>query len=216
VDRERRQAVKDDNLPKRKTTSVQPPQLSAAAKIREIRKLQGATLESLSQACGLSVSQLSKIENGKARLTFDTALTLSGILKVPVTAFLSASASAGAPVARRSITRTGEGIVHATPGMRFEVICSDFREKRNVFWQVTVSARSIEDAGGWRSHPGEEFLHVLRGTLELHTEHYEPVRLSPGDSILFDAAMRHAYASVGEGDVVVLMTNSMPQITNGD
>jgi transcriptional regulator with XRE-family HTH domain len=214
VDRGRRRAVKDHNLPKRKATSVQPPQLSAAAKIREIRKLQGATLESLSKACGLSVSQLSKIENGKARLTFDTALTLSGILKVPVTAFLSASA--GAPVARRSITRTGEGIVHATPGMRFEVICSDFREKRNVFWQVTISARSIEGAGGWRSHPGEEFLHVLRGTLELQTEHYEPVRLSPGDSILFDAAMRHAYASVGEGDVVVLMSNSMPQVANGD
>jgi transcriptional regulator with XRE-family HTH domain len=178
------------------------------AKIREIRKSKGMTLEELGQACGLSVSQLSKIENGKARLTFDIALALSGVLRVPVTAFLSRPAHA--PVARRSITRAGGGIVHDTPGLRFEVLCSDFKEKRNVFWRVAISARNVEECGGWRSHPGEEFLHVLEGTLNLHTEHYEPVQLVPGDSILFDAGMPHAYVAEGEGDVVVLMSNTVP------
>jgi len=178
------------------------------AKIREIRKSKGLTLEELSQACGLSVSQLSKIENGKARLTFDIALTLSGVLRVPVTAFLSSPAAA--PIARRSITRTGGGIVHDTPGLRFEVLCSDFKEKRNVFWRVVITARSLKEGGGWRSHPGEEFLHVLEGRLNLHTEHYEPVLLTPGDSILFDAGMPHAYVAEGDSDVVVLMSNTVP------
>lgn len=178
------------------------------AKIREIRKSKGLTLEELSAACGLSVSQLSKIENGKARLTFDIALTLSGLLKVPVTAFLSSSDKT--PIARRSITPAGGGIVHQTPGMRFEVLCSDFREKRNVFWRVVISARTVEDSGGWRSHPGEEFLHVLEGTLNLHTEHYEPTWLATGDSILFDAGMPHAYVAVGPADAVVLMSNTVP------
>jgi DNA-binding XRE family transcriptional regulator len=178
------------------------------AKIREIRKSKGLTLEELSQACGLSVSQLSKIENGKARLTFDIALALSGLLKVPVTAFLSSSVSA--PIARRSITRAGGGIVHPTPGMRFEVLCSDFKEKRNVFWRVVISARNVEESGGWRSHPGEEFLHVLEGALNLHTEHYEPTSLATGDSILFDASMPHAYVAAGPADAVVLMSNTMP------
>ena len=178
------------------------------AKIREIRKSKGLTLEELSALCGLSVSQLSKIENGKARLTFDIALTLSGLLKVPVTAFLSSSDPA--PVARRSITPAGGGIVHQTPGMRFEVLCSDFKEKRNVFWRVVIGAHSVEESGGWRSHPGEEFLHVLEGSLRLHTEHYEPTFLAPGDSILFDASMPHAYVAEGSGDAVVLMSNTVP------
>jgi transcriptional regulator with XRE-family HTH domain len=178
------------------------------AKIREIRKSKGLTLEQLSQASGLSVSQLSKIENGKARLTFDTALMLSGLLKVPVTAFLSSPTSA--PVARRSITRAGGGIVHNTPGMKFEVLCSDFREKRNVFWRVVITAKTVEEAGGWRHHPGEEFLFVLEGMLEIHTEHYEPVRLKPGDSILFDANMPHSYVSQGKREAVVLMSNTVP------
>lgn len=166
------------------------------------------TLEALSGACGLSVSQLSKLENGKARLTFDTALTLSGIFKVPVTAFLSNPTTS--LVARRSITRRGGGIVHDTPGLRFEVLCSDFKEKRNVFWRVVISGQTIEACGGWRSHPGEEFLQVLEGTLELHSEHYEPLRLESGDSVLFDATMRHGYAALEGRDCVVLMSNSVP------
>jgi transcriptional regulator with XRE-family HTH domain len=178
------------------------------AKIREIRKAKGLTLEQLSRSSGLSVSQLSKIENGKARLTFDTALVLSGLLKVPVTAFLSSPTSA--PVARRSITRAGSGIVHNTAGMKFEVLCSDFREKRNVFWRVVIAGKTVEETGGWRSHPGEEFLFLLEGLLDIHTEHYEPVRLKPGDSILFDANMPHAYVSHGKRDAVVLMSNTVP------
>jgi len=182
--------------------------LTVAAKIREIRKSKSLTLEELSEVSGLSVSQLSKIENGKARLTFDTALTLSGLLRVPVTAFLSNPPVP--PIARRSVTAAGNGIVHQTPGMRFEVLCSDFKEKRNVFWRVVVSARNIEESGGWRSHPGEEFLFVLDGELDLHTEHYEPARLKVGDSILFDAGMPHAYVSIGAGYAVVLMSNTVP------
>lgn len=183
-----------------------------AAKIREIRKSKGLTLEGLSEASGISVSQLSKIENGKARLTFDTALRFSGLLRVPVTAFLSNTAPS--PIARRSVTTAGKGIVHETPGMRFEVLCSEFREKRNVFWRVVVSARSIEAGGGWRTHPGEEFVYVLDGVLDLHTEHYQPSRLNAGDSILFDAAMPHAYVARGRKDAVLLMSNTVPSDTD--
>ncbi|MEZ5829619.1 MAG: XRE family transcriptional regulator [Dongiaceae bacterium] len=182
--------------------------LTVAAKIREIRKSKDMTLEELSDSSGLSVSQLSKIENGKARLTFDTALKLSGLLRVPVTAFLSNPPAP--PIGRRSVTPANKGIVHETPGMRFEVLCSDFKEKRNVFWRVQVSARTIAECGGWRSHPGEEFLYVLDGELDLHTEHYEPAKLKAGDSILFDAGMPHAYVSVGPGYAVLLMSNTVP------
>ena len=182
--------------------------MTVSAKIREIRKSKGLTLEELSAACGLSVSQLSKIETGKARLTFDTALILSGLLKVPVTAFLSNPPQSA--IARRSVTPAGGGIVHQTPGMRFEVLCSDFKEKRNVFWRVVINATTVEASGGWRSHPGEEFLHVLQGTLELQTEHYEPARLNTGDSILFDASMPHAYVAIGGREAIVLMSNTVP------
>jgi len=180
-----------------------------AGQIREYRKRQGLTLQDVSAMSGLSVSTLSKIENGKTRLTLDTALLLAGALKVPVTGFLAEEVVR--PTARRSITRAGQGTTHAVNGMTFEVLCADFKEKRNFFWRVTVGARTVEASGGWRRHPGEEFLHVMSGVLELHTEHYETMRLGPGDSILFDATMPHAYVAAGDGDVVLLMSNTIPQ-----
>ncbi|MCC5987127.1 MAG: helix-turn-helix domain-containing protein [Pararhodobacter sp.] len=174
--------------------------------IRSVRKQQGMTLRELSARSGLSVSQLSKLENGKQRISVDLALKLAGVLKVPVTTFLSPLRQMAQ--ARRAITRAGEGLVHEAEGLTFEVLCNDIRDKANLFWRVTVRARTPEEAGGWRSHAGQEFLHVLSGSLELHTGQYEPLLLHPGDSILFDGEMEHAYVCVGDGPAVVLMSNA--------
>lgn len=181
---------------------------SVGTKIREARKEGNLTLRDLSERSGLSVSQLSKLENGKARLTVDVALIIAGVLHVPVASFLFRPKPG--MQARRSITRAGGGVMHHGNAMAFEVLCSDFRDKRNIFWRVTVTARSFEENGGWRSHSGEEFIHVLEGSLELHTIHYDPVNLQPGDSILFDAEMQHAYVAVGDGPVIMLMSNTVP------
>lgn len=181
---------------------------SVGTKIREARKEGKLTLRDLSERCGLSVSQLSKLENGKARLTVDVALTIAGVLHVPVASFLFRPKPG--MQARRSITRAGSGVMHHGNAMAFEVLCSDFRDKRNIFWRVTLTACSFEENGGWRSHSGEEFIHVLAGSLELHTIHYDPVILQPGDSILFDAEMQHAYVALGEHPVIMLMSNTVP------
>lgn len=52
---------------------------------------------------------------------------------------------------------------------------------------------------------------MLSGSLELHTIHYDPVVLQPGDSILFDGEMQHAYVSVGDEPAIMLMSNTVPR-----
>ncbi len=181
---------------------------SVNEQIRTIRAEKKLTLRSLSLASGLSVSQLSKLENGKVRLSVETAMALANAMKVPVAALMAKPAAE--PRSRRSITHVGTGVRHSQPGMELEVLCGDLKEKRNFFWRVVVTATTMDESGGWRKHPGEEFLYILSGTLELHTEHYQPVQLEPGDSILFDADMPHAYLAVGENPVVLLMSNTVP------
>jgi transcriptional regulator with XRE-family HTH domain len=176
--------------------------------IRVIRSERNLTLKELSEASGLSVSQLSKLENGKVRLSVDTALVLANVLNVPVVALLAKPG--GGALSRRSITRAGAGVRHRQPGMEFEVLCGDLKEKQNVFWRVVITAGTIAEGGGWRQHPGEEFLYILSGVLELHTEHYEPVELSAGDSIVFDADMRHGYVAANGNPVQLIMSNSLP------
>jgi transcriptional regulator with XRE-family HTH domain len=176
-------------------------------KIRDTRKRLKLTLNDLSQRSGLSVSQLSKLENGKQRISVDLALKLAGVLLVPVTSFLSDPGPN--PQGRRAITRSGTGLVHEAQGIRFEVLCNDFRQKSNLFWLVTVHAQSFEAAGGWRAHSGEEFIRVQSGRLKLHSQLYEPLVLEPGDSILFDGAMNHAYVALDGVPAVLLMSNSV-------
>jgi len=38
-------------------------------------------------------------------------------------------------------------------------------------------------------HRGEEFVYVLSGAIEVHTEHYAPFRLEQGESAYFDSSM---------------------------
>lgn len=177
-------------------------------RIRQTRKRLKLTLNDLSQRSGLSVSQLSKLENGKQRISVDLAMKLAGVLLVPVTSFLSSPRVI--PQARRSITRAGAGMQHEAMGISFEILCNDMRDKSNLFWRVTVTATSLEASGGWRSHAGEEFISVLSGRLALHTALYETVILETGDSILFDGEMDHGYAAVGDSPAVLLMSNSIP------
>lgn len=180
----------------------------AAAQIRHYRTLKKMSLRELAQHSGISASQLSKIESGKARLTVETALKLAGILQVPAAIFLTEPTRKA--MARRSVTRKGQGVKHATPGMSFEVLCSEFREKHQLFWKVKVTAKSFEENGGWRQHPGQEFLYVLSGILELHSQYYDPIVLKACDSILFDADQPHAYIGV-DGPAEVLMMNSIAE-----
>jgi transcriptional regulator with XRE-family HTH domain len=176
-------------------------------RLREERERRNLTLREVGDICHLSISQLSKIESGKARMTVETALLISNALDIPVVSFFAPANKemSGA----RSITRNGQAVVNANQNIKFEVLSSDLKDKRALYWRVTVNARSVAEAG-WRSHYGEEFLYVLSGTLELHTSHYDPLVLNSGDSVVFDGGMDHSYVSISAEPAVLIMSNSMP------
>ena len=46
-------------------------------------------------------------------------------------------------------------------------------------------------------HPGEEYIYILQGPVEIHTEFYEPIMLQTSESIYIDGAMGHAYVASG-------------------
>lgn len=176
-------------------------------RLREERERRKLTLREVGEICHLSISQLSKIESGKARMTVETALLISNALDIPVVSFFAPTDKkmSGA----RSITRSGQAVVNANQNIKFEVLSSDLKDKKALYWRVTVNARSLAEAG-WRSHFGEEFLYVLSGTLELHTSFYDPLVLEVGDSIVFDGNMDHSYVSISADPAVLIMSNLMP------
>jgi mannose-6-phosphate isomerase-like protein (cupin superfamily) len=111
---------------------------------------------------------------------------------------------------RKTTTRRGEGD-HFTSGQYdYRAHASELSRKAMVPLEIVVHARSVEEFDHWSQHRGEEFVYVLSGTIEIHTEHYAPFRLEPGESAYFDSSMRHLYIAVSKADARVLSVSHDP------
>lgn len=171
--------------------------------LKTLRGRSKLTLQQLSALTAISVSTLSKIENGQLSPTYEKIAALARGLSVSVSE-LFGTPEKPSPLGRRSVTLAGEGVVHETAQYRYEVLNADLADKQFVPLRTTIKARSVHDFGSLFRHGGEEFIYVLEGQLVLHTDFYAPLTLSVGDSCYFDSAMGHACISAGEHDAKVL------------
>lgn len=177
-----------------------------AAAIRAIRIEQGLTLRALSARTGLPYSTLSKLENGRMSLTYDKLLKLAQGLNVDLGTLLASAPAPDAPpaVGRRSITRAGRSAGASSEVHNHLYPAADLLGKMMVPIIIEVRARSIDDLGGLVRHSGEEYLYILSGAMELHSDLYAPLPLMTGDSIYFDSGMAHAYVRVSKEPCRVL------------
>ena len=192
------------------------PKARLGKALRTIRNQRQLTLADVSVRTGVSVSTLSKVENGQLSLTYDKLVQLSEGLQVDITALFSADpqvdAGPGPAVsARRSITRRREGTVVATPNYDYRYLCTDLAHKAMVPILITIRARSLIEFSAMSSHAGEEFIYILRGTVEVHTDVYEPTILGPGESMYIDSTMRHAFLSTGDQPALMLNVCHSPR-----
>jgi len=166
------------------------------------RKSMKMTLKALSDKTGLSQATLSRIENGLLSVTYDNMIAIANGLGVDVVDLLK---KRSAPQkTRRSILRKGEGDVYETEVYRYEMLHTDLLSRVMTPIRATLKARSIRDFGSLKAHSGEEFFVVLSGEVELHAEHYAPIKLSAGDSAYFDSTMGHALLAAGDEDAEII------------
>ena len=64
--------------------------------------------------------------------------------------------------------------------------------------QMALLPYRVDELGGLVRHSGEEYLYVISGAMELHSDLYAPLPLAAGDSVYFDSGMAHGYVWVGE------------------
>jgi transcriptional regulator with XRE-family HTH domain len=161
--------------------------------IRDVRVAQGLSLRALSARAGLPYSTLSK--NGKMALTYDKLIRLAQALNVDIRDILANPEQPAPPVAvgRRSVTRAGEGLDAESEKHLHHYPAADLLGKMMIPIIIDVQARSVEELGGLVRHGGEEYLYVLSGSMELHSDIYAPLPLGPGDSVYFDSGMAHGY-----------------------
>ncbi|WP_085863456.1 helix-turn-helix domain-containing protein [Pseudooctadecabacter jejudonensis] len=188
--------------------AAQAQPLDLGARVRDLRKAQGWTLEQAATQAGLARSTLSKIENGQMSPTYDALKKLAVGLQISVPQLFTPP-QRDQVNGRMAITRSGEGTGHATATYEHELLAESLTKKQMLPYRAQVRARSPEEFDGWVRHDGEEFLYVLTGVIRLYTEFYEPIEMKRGDSAYYDASMGHNVISVSAEDATILWVTSL-------
>lgn len=183
-------------------------------KVRALRKNQSKTLAEVSKVTGLSISALSKIENDQVSPTFANLMRLAEGLGIPLGELVTLDDGDRHVSARMTVSRKSDTIFRSTPKYDMYALCAELRHKRMTPLIERVKADDPSTIDGMIAHSGEEFFYVLNGSIEVHTEHYNPVRLDEGDSAYLDSSMAHTLVAVGGGDADILMVWLGPNATS--
>jgi len=174
--------------------------------LRGLRARNGWTLKEMSEKTGIPFSTLSKVEHDRLTLTYDKLLQLGERLNMRMSELFSETAEAAdPPTARRSIGTVETAVAVNTPNYDYYYLFPELRKKRMIPILTRILAKSLDEFGPLVRHSGEEWMYVITGAMEIHTEFYEVVRLEAGQSIYLDSSMGHAYiAAPGHDEVLVI------------
>ena len=186
---------------------VKPAQPTQGGLLRGLRARNGWTLKEMSDATGIPLSPLSKVEHDRLTLTYDKLQQLSQRLNLRMSELFSEPDATSEPAvtARRSIGRMERAVRVNTPNYDYYYLCPDLRRKRMIPVVTRIRAHNMKEFGALVRHPGEEYIYILEGQVDLHTEFYEPVTLSGGESIYIDSNMGHAYVCAEGCDEAVVL-----------
>lgn len=175
--------------------------------LRSLRTRKGWTLKQMSEQSGIPLSTLSKVEHDRLTLTYDKLQQLSQRLNLRMSELFAEEGEATEPAvtARRSIGRVADAVRVNTPNYDYYYLCPELRRKRMIPVLTRVRAKSIGEFGELVRHSGEEYIHILEGRAEVHTEFYDPIVLEAGESVYIDSNMGHAYIAAEGCEEVLLL-----------
>ncbi|MBL1110031.1 helix-turn-helix domain-containing protein [Streptomyces sp. 5-8] len=170
-------------------------------RVRQLRKQRLMTLEALAERTGVTKSYLSKVERGRSVPSIAVCASLAKALDVPLD-HLFADAEELAEV---TVTRAGERrplTPDQDPGTRYEGMALEAGTKSMTPFMLYPPHDA--DRVPFRDHPGEEFLFVHRGQVELILPS-RTITLHPGDCAYFKATTPHKVRSLGAERAALLL-----------
>jgi transcriptional regulator with XRE-family HTH domain len=156
--------------------------------IRESRKL---TLSSVSDATGISISTLSRLESGARRAQLELLLPLARLYRLPLDDLVDAPA-------------LGDPRIHSRPRVRNGVVTvplSGGTGSGEAFKQM-LPPRPDKPITQ-RVHPGWDWIYVIAGRMRLLLGS-DDLTLDAGEAAEFDTLVPHGFANPGPGALEVL------------
>ena len=165
--------------------------VDVGSRLRELREMRGISMRALATKSGLSANALSMIERGKTSPSVSTLYKLADALGVSITAFFGVETEKQQIIFLKSDERTripfARGIFEGLGGEKFVGRVEPF---------VLTLESGANSGPHSMTHTGHEFVFCLRGELEYAVEK-KVFLMSPGDSLLFAAQLRHKWKNPG-------------------
>ncbi|MGV8862859.1 MAG: helix-turn-helix domain-containing protein [Pseudomonas sp.] len=158
--------------------------------IKRQRQLQELKIADVAQLAGISQGMLSKIENAQVSTSLDTLSRLCDALGMPMSKLFSQYDQQGSGAL---LVRKGEGmqvVRRGTEKGHTYHLLNHTRGPKKTFEAYMVTMDDASEEFPTFSHPGTEFLHLLKG--EIVYRHGDQLyHMKPGDSLTFDGDVPH-------------------------
>ena len=184
----------------RRGTATSLSRSSLGSQLRQMRMQRKLALADVGRAVGVSVGFLSALERGQTTASVGTLRKLAAFFDRNILDFFHSEDPPQAVVRPHQ-----RKVLEAGPGVRMDLLA----------WGNTVMEPHLfhvapgRGSGGSYAHPGEEFLFVLNGQLEISLAG-EIHRLSAGDSLYFDSSTPHTWRNPGKKETRILWINTPP------
>ena len=164
-------------------------------KIKGLRESKNLTIEEISERSGLTVEQISSIENDVNLPSLGPLIKIARALGVRLVTFMDDSDALG-PVVCRAADREKEssisfsnGATDARKHMEYHPLA---QQKAGRHMEPFVIDINPEDSPTFQlsAHEGEEFIYVMQGEVEI-VYGKETYSLQEGDSIFYDSIVKH-------------------------
>jgi quercetin dioxygenase-like cupin family protein len=159
--------------------------------IRALRQRQGLTLVQLAARAELSHPFLSQLERGLARPSMASLDRIARALGTTQPALMSRAAAdgSGACTERRvSLVTAGSGVPVDHPGGYARSLVVGTRAIYPVLFEGAPTV-----FGQAYTHPGDEFVHVLAGSVEVEVTGEGLFVLHPGDTLYYPGVLPHRW-----------------------
>ncbi len=175
-------------------------------KIKKTRNEKGFSLRDLAAMVDLSASFLSQIEQGKASPSIENLKKIANCLDVRVSYLIEDDEVKKDTV----LVRKGErdSIESIDSNTKISLLTSSDIDKNMepIFYEIGPKGESGREPF---QHPGEEFVFVLEGQLEVYIND-KKYELVEGDSLYFKSTQKHKFTNPTDGMTKVLWVVTPP------
>ncbi|WP_238067505.1 MULTISPECIES: helix-turn-helix domain-containing protein [Pseudomonas] len=181
-------------------------------RLRQVRKARQMTLKQLSEASGVPLSTLSKMELAQVSVSYEKLAAAARALNVDIAQLLRASGTVTAPAPVTVVVDSLPAAAgYSTGTYDYHPIAGDFPERRMTPAYARIIARERGQFDDFIRHPGQEFALVLSGRVRIEFETGEAVSIGPQETAYFDSQVGHIYLSESDdgadAHVMVVMTD---------